>query len=149
VATFLSATRSLPARRRQPVRITLAAVLVGLFLALHGAVHTVAFLVQWELAHPSGLSYHTTVLGGRLDLGAIGIRIDGFLWLVAALGFLAVGLRPAGLRRLEPLPIAGVTVFSLALCLLGLPEASVGVVIDSAILVALAVVLAVRAWRAA
>jgi hypothetical protein len=44
MATSVSATCSLPARRRQPVQITLAAVLVGLFLALHAAILAVLTL---------------------------------------------------------------------------------------------------------
>jgi len=90
------------------------------------------------------MAYHTTVLGGRVDLGDIGIRIEGILWLVTALGFIVVGIRLAVLRRLEPLPILEVTLFSVVLCLLGLPEASVGVVIDAVILVALSLFWALR-----
>lgn len=125
-----------------------SSIIFGLFLAAHGAAHTLAFFVQWRLSRPQGIVYTTTLLGGRLDVGDVGIRLDGILWLVAALGFVITGLRLAWRRRLEPLPLTTVTIFSLVLCVLGLPQAWVGVVIDVAILVVLAVVLGVRSWEA-
>jgi hypothetical protein len=118
-----------------------SAAAAGIFLALHGIAHTVAFFAQWELSHFKGISYNTTLFYGKVDVGDVGIRIDGLLWLVAAAAFLVVGLRLAWLRKVEVRPLLVVTLFSLALCVLGLSQAIVGVWIDAAILVGLAVLM--------
>lgn len=125
------------------------AIAAGVFLALHGIAHSLAFFVQWQLSHPKGVSYTTTLFYGHLNVGDIGIRIEGLLWLVAAAGFVIVGLRLARLRRIEIFPLLSVTLFSLALCVLGLGQAIVGVWIDIAVLAALAVILIVRELRPA
>ena len=148
MASMTRSTGSLQARIPPALRPA-GSVVIGVVLALHGAAHSLAFLVQWKLMTSTDLSYQTTVLGGHVDLGDIGIRVVGLLWLVAAFGFIVVGVRVAGLMRLEFLSVATVTIFSLALCLLGLPEASAGIVIDAAILRVLALVWTIGARRAA
>jgi hypothetical protein len=139
MATLPRATHSLTGRIRQPVRV-LALLVPGVFLVLHGLAHSVGFFVHWDLSHPTGFTYSTTLLGGRVDLGEIGIRIDGLLWLVAAVGFVVLGLRLSGFRRLEPIPVAAVAIFSLVLCALDLPGAAIGMVIDVLILAVTAII---------
>ena len=56
-------------------------------LVLHGLVHLLGVAAYWRLAQVQNLPYRTTVLAGRLDLGAAGIRVFGGLFLVACVGF--------------------------------------------------------------
>lgn len=77
----------------------------------------------------------------------MGIRIDGLFWQVAAAAFVVVGLRLAWLRRVEAGPIAAATLFSLALCILGLTQSVVGVWIDVAVFVGLALLVIIRQRR--
>lgn len=148
MSTIIQAPGRAGAHIPQPLR-SVAAAVAGIFLALHGIAHTVAFFAQWELSHFKGVSYNTTLFYGKVDVGDVGIRIDGLLWLVAAAAFVVVGLRLAWLRKAEVRPLLAVTLFSLALCVLGLSQAIVGVWIDAAILVGLAVLITLVRRKAA
>lgn len=78
----------------------------------------------------SGIPYKTTIFGGAVDLGPIGIRVVGALWLVVALAFMATALAAyvrASRWTVSVLVLSGV---SLLLCFTALPEAKIGVVVD-------------------
>ena len=66
---------------------------VGL-MGLHGLVHLMGFVAYWPLATVPELPYKTLLLGGRWEVGAVGMRIFAVLWLAAAAIFVAsaVGL---------------------------------------------------------
>lgn len=106
--------------------------LLAAFLVAHGVAHLVGFVGPWRLS--KAVPYTTTLLGGRLDVGDVGIRALGIAWLLAALGFagLAVAIT---LRWPGWLPAAAaVTAASLVLSALAWPEARVGVFVDLALL---------------
>ena len=116
------------------IRIIAAAVVAG-----HGLIHLIGFVVPWGLAEVEGFPYRTTALGGAVALNDAGARAVGIAWLVCAVGFAVAGL---GIRRRAPwaLPAAAVlAVASIVLCVLGLPEAVAGIVVN-------AVILGVVAW---
>ena len=50
-------------------------IALAILMALHGIAHVVGFLAPWQLTE--GMPYKTTVLAGRWDLGATGIRAVG------------------------------------------------------------------------
>ena len=111
-------------------------------LSFHGVAHIIGFLGSWKLGEFKDAPPHTTqILNGSIDVGDAGIRIVGLLWLVAAVGYVwvAVSLWRGSSRRVAP-----VTAFSLAMCLVGLPAAIVGVGIDIAIGVGLAALAVAR-----
>ena len=111
------------------IRIIVAVLLVG-----HGLVHLLGFVVPWRLATLEEMPYKTTVLAGNLDVGATGIRVVGLFWLLAAIGFVVAG---GGAFTQQPwwgTVTLGVTLFSLALCILGWPEARFGLLVNLAIL---------------
>jgi len=60
----------------------------GFVAVLHGVIHIMGFVAYWPLAKLAELPYKTAVLGGRWEIGPMGMRLFGLLWLVAALGFL-------------------------------------------------------------
>jgi hypothetical protein len=66
-------------------------VFSGLPMLLHGAAHLPGFVVSWRLAELAEMQYRTTLLAGALDVGDVGIRIVGVVWLVAAVGFWVAG----------------------------------------------------------
>ena len=111
------------------IRIIAAAVVAG-----HGLIHLIGFVVPWGLAEVEGFPYRTTALGGAVALNDAGARAVGIAWLVCAVGFAVAGL---GIRRRAPwaLPAAAVlAVASIVLCVLGLPEAVAGIVVNAVIL---------------
>lgn len=111
--------------------------IVYVVIILHGLAHLMATSVYWRLTESPDLVYDTAVLGGRVDLGENGIWLYGLLWLAAGLGTALAGI--ALFTRApwaRPLLLA-VTVFSLALCVLVIEAAKVGILINLAILAAL------------
>lgn len=116
------------------MRIALAIAMV-----LHGAAHIVGFAESWQIAATEGVPFKTTVLSGRLNLGLVGIRLGGVLWLLAALAF---GLVAAGaLMNTDwwmsvALPMA---VSSLVLSVIWWPESRMGVAVNAVLIAALLV----------
>jgi hypothetical protein len=107
---------------------------LAIVLVIHGVAHLVGFVVPWRLARLEEMPFGTTLLGGRIDVGDRGIRAVGILWLVAALAYLAAAVGVALLLPWWIPAVATVTVFSLALCVLGWPDSRIGVAVDLAIL---------------
>jgi hypothetical protein len=62
---------------------------LGVLLLIHTVARVPGFIVPWRLAMLPELPYRTTPLQGTLDVGPVGIRLVGVLWLSGALGFVA------------------------------------------------------------
>ncbi len=115
------------------LRITAAAI-----VAAHGLIHLIGFVVPWGISAVEGFAYRTTALGGAIALGDAGARAVGIAWLACAVGFVVAGL---GIwrRAAWALPLtAALAVVSIAVCVLGLPETAAGIVVNAAILGAVA-----------
>ena len=115
------------------MRLALAA-----FLVLHGVAHLPGFLVPWRLWSDPALSYRTTLMGGDLDLGETGVRLVGVLWLLAGAAFVVAGI--AIFRRWEiglALTLI-VTLLSLGLSVLNLPDSKIGLMLNLVLLAILA-----------
>lgn len=101
-----------------------------LFFIVHGIAHLPGFLVPWRLAAPAEIPYTTTVLGRTADLGPVGIKIVGILWLLAALAFVVSGaalfLDDVAWRTLA----IAATLASLSLTVLGWPESRIGLALN-------------------
>lgn len=108
-------------------------LLAFLFVA-HGIAHLPGFLVLWRLKDLPELPYKTTLLAGHWDVGDLGARVTGSLFLLAALAFLVAAVV---LVRKAPFGkdlAVGVTLFSLALTGMAWPEARVGFALDLVLL---------------
>ena len=107
---------------------------LAVMMAAHGLIHLIGSVVPWDMGVVEGFPYDTTVLGGSADLGNLGVRLIGIVWLACAVGFVAVGVG-IGRRSSWALPlVASLTPLSLTLCLLGLPETAMGILVNAAIL---------------
>jgi hypothetical protein len=106
----------------------------GIILALHGLIHLLGFTSYLKLATVATLPYKTAVLGGRLDLGAVGTSLFGLGWGVAALGFvLSAAAFLLGWNWWRPALIT-VTLLSLLLTVLDYGPARAGVALNLVIL---------------
>ena len=112
------------------MRMLLAALLIG-----HGAAHVVGFAVPWKLVSSTGVPYRTTVLAGSLDVGPVGVRALGMLWLVLSLGFVAAAVGLLQHTTWLDHEVLVLIVASVALCLLALPESRPGLVANAVILI--------------
>jgi hypothetical protein len=78
--------------------------------------------------------YVTTLLAGALNVGSVGIRIVGLFWLITGLAFMACGTGAiAGWSSWRSLAF-GMAVFSMVLCILGLPGAKIGILANALVL---------------
>lgn len=124
--------------------LRILAISLAVIAAIHGLIHLMGFLAYWPLAKIPELPYKTALLGGRLDLGAVGMRIYSLLWLFAALGFvIAAIVLVLGWPFWAPLMLVAV-LFSLVLCILDWGAAFRGAWIDVAFLLVLGVIFGLR-----
>ncbi len=106
----------------------------AIFICLHGLIHLMGFVVQWQLAVIEDLSYKTTILADTVNIGHTGARIVGALWLLAAGGFVAVAVMMLKAIPGWPAMLLSVTAFSLVVTILGWPDSRFGVFINIIIL---------------
>ena len=113
------------------MRFILAALLIG-----HGVAHIVGFVVPWKLMQMPEMPYRTTILGGTMDVGDAGIRLIGVLWLSIAVAFAVVA---GGVVASWSMRMAVFTLLALssAFCVIGWPEARIGLIVNAALLTAL------------
>jgi hypothetical protein len=112
---------------------------VAFLLAAHGVAYLVGFVSSWQLATLAEVPYKTTVFSGREDVGDAGIRMMGVLWLLAALAFLVAALAVAvGTGWAVRFTLAAV-IGSLILCVVGWPDARIGVAVNVGFALLLAV----------
>ena len=109
-------------------------IVAAIVLVLHGLIHLMGTAVYMKLAELEGFSYKTTLLGGRLDLGEGGIRVFGALWVVPAIGFVAVGVALLAGWEWWPPVLVAVTLFSLVLTALDWSVACAGAITNALIL---------------
>lgn len=110
----------------------------SIILIGHGMVHLLGTVVYLELADVTEFPYKTTLLGSAVNVGDMGMRVFGVLWAVAAIGLVAAA--GAVLTEWEhwPLLVSAVATFSLTLTVLDYTVAYAGIVVNLAILFALA-----------
>jgi hypothetical protein len=109
-------------------------IIAAVVLIVHGLIHLMGTAVYVRHAEIKGLSYKTTLLGGRWELGDAGIRIFGALWILPAVGFVAAALALfAGWMWWKPV-LVGVALVSLALTALDWSSAFMGAIVDIVIL---------------
>ena len=111
--------------------------ILAVFLILHGFVYLLWFVVPWNLMEVDGLPYSTKIFTGRVDVGAGGIRFVGLLWVLATIGFVVAGFGLLFSASWWWKAVLGATLFSLFLCILGLPDSKWGGLIDIIILLVL------------
>jgi hypothetical protein len=99
---------------------------VAAFLLAHGVAHLPGFAVPWRLLSSPELPYSTTMLSGRWDVGAGGIRIVGIVWLIVGVAFVAAAIGYARNLPWAVMAIASVAVTSLVLSVLNWPQARIG-----------------------
>lgn len=119
-------------------------VLAGLLL-IHGFAHLVGFVVPWKLAKLEEMPYKTTLLGGRWDVGDVGIRAVGLMWLFVGMGLFTLGGTLALTGVLSEVLLLAFAAASTLLCLLGLPDSKLGLGVNVG-LVALLVLARAQGW---
>ncbi len=102
----------------------------SVLLAAHGLAHLPGFLVSWRLMQSPDVPYKTTLLAGRMDVGDVGIRIVGLAWFATAVLMIIVATGMALKHRWAEALVLLPVITSLALCVLELPHARIGLVVN-------------------
>ncbi len=123
--------------------------LLAVFLALHGLAHAPGFTAGWKLTQPEDMVYTTTVLWGNVDLGDVGIRIQALFWLPGIALFVLAAYALFNHRAWAIRMLAIASAYSLVICLINMPNAVVGLVINVLLLAGIAFVQVVKPWLAA
>jgi hypothetical protein len=100
-------------------------------------VHILGFLIFFEITEVDTLQYSTKVLGGRFDIGKMGIRVLGIIWLLimAAMIVSGVGLL-LGTSWWYSLALWS-TVASTVVTILGWPDTRYGLLINALVFILL------------
>jgi hypothetical protein len=107
--------------------------LFALGLGLHGVVHTIGFAVAWKLSQPKDFAYSTEVAGG-IDIGTVGTRILGVMWLAAGAAFVVAAVNVLQRRSTTLSAIVTAATLSSLVCLMQVDVAWRGVAINIALL---------------
>lgn len=122
------------------VLVIVLAVLVG----IHGLIHLMGFAAYWPIAKINELPYKTSLLAGRLEIGAAGMRIYSLLWLLVTLFFIIAAVALALEKPIwAPLMLGG-ALLSIVVCILDWEAAFRGALIDGFFLLVLVVVFGLR-----
>lgn len=105
--------------------------LIAVLFVLHGFAHGVGFAVPWKLVEAENVAYKATLLAGQLDVGNVGIRVLGILWLLTGLAFIVTGV---GAWMQQTWWSSAAVVVSLVMSVLAWPDARIGVALNVAIL---------------
>jgi hypothetical protein len=107
------------------MRVIFVLILIG-----HGFAHLSGFFLAWPITIFKDMPYKTTILGKHIDVGDLGIRVVGLLWLIAALAFAFSAILV--LTRISWwLPFTGAaTAFSFLLCIAEWPDARIGAFVN-------------------
>ena len=118
-------------------------------LLAHGVAHLVGFVSSWKLATLPELPYKTAVFAGRIDVGDAGIQLIGVLWLLTAIAFLIAASAVAMARGWAGRFMLAVVIASLMLCIVGWPDARIGVAVNVGLLLLLGVASRAKSWQPA
>lgn len=61
-------------------------IAIGIYFLVHGLCHFVGFVVPWKILTMKDEPYKTTLVAGSINVGDVGIRVVGLLWLIAGVG---------------------------------------------------------------
>jgi hypothetical protein len=115
-------------------------IAMGIYLVVHGFCHFVGFVVPWKILTLKEEPYRTTLMAGALDVGGVGIRLMGILWLLACVAFMASGIGALASWTWWRSAILPLALASSVLCVLGLPGAKIGILANGLLVAYLACV---------
>ncbi|MFH0735152.1 MAG: hypothetical protein V1773_11950 [bacterium] len=113
-------------------------MLIYIFAALlliHGIAHLVGFIVPWKIADLKDMPYSTKIFNKKIELGEVGIKIYGLIWLFLAVFFLVCVILIIYNGPIHKNIIISASVLSLFMSVLGIPDSKFGIVINVLIIV--------------
>jgi hypothetical protein len=109
-------------------------IILALYLILHGGIHILGFLANFDLLKWDEITYSTRVLMGRIDLGYVGIRLLGIVWLIVMVMYIVAGIAVFSMPDWWLNLTLLATGLSMVLCILGLPDTRIGILANLVLL---------------
>jgi hypothetical protein len=109
-------------------------IALSIYLFIHGIAHLVGFIVPWKITQLEEMSYKTTILNNLIDLKDTGIRIMGIFWLFLAIAFFVYAVLVI-IDYYSVNHLVVLTIISLIFCVLGWPDAKMGILANILIFV--------------
>lgn len=113
-------------------------IAAAIILFLHGLIHLIGVVVFLKIVETKDLPYSTKVLGGRVDIGELGTRILGVLWLVATIGYVIASYAVVADLGWWQGAVVATTCLSLFVTILGWKDSVFGTIFNVLILLVLA-----------
>lgn len=101
---------------------------LAIFLFIHGFAHIVAFLVHWKIVKDRNVDFKTTIFPGDVNIGGVGIRLVGVIYLGVALAFGYLGYELLTEFHFFWQNIWRAVILSLVLCIIGWPDTKFGII---------------------
>jgi hypothetical protein len=102
-------------------------IILSLYLILHGGIHILGFLANFDLLKWDEITYSTKVLMGKVNLGYVGIRLLGLVWLIVMVMYIVAGIAVFSMPDWWLNLTLLATGLSMVLCILGLPDTKAGI----------------------
>jgi hypothetical protein len=102
-------------------------IALAIYLFIHGFAHIVGFLVYWKLMKDKEVEYKTTIFPGNIDIGTVGIRFLGLIYLLTAIAFGYLGYDLLTDFAAFQEYIMTVTIVSLVITITGWPDTKFGI----------------------
>lgn len=73
---------------------------IALSLIVHGLIHLLGFFVYWQITGDfEELTYKTTILFDTIDVGIVGIKIFGLVWILVTIGYVIIVINLVRLKN--------------------------------------------------
>ena len=115
-------------------------IILPIILLVHGFAHLVGFMVSWKIGNLKDPPYRTTLFNGKINIGDRGIRIFGVVWLVVGVLFFIDATMVVFQLNGWKLFLIVISILSLLICVLGLPDSKIGIIVNICILALMAIV---------
>lgn len=109
-------------------------IVATIYVLVHGLIHLIGFVVPWRIVEFADLEYSTKIFFEQIDIGDVGQRIWGLVWLGITLAYLPATYGVATDADWTNSVLVPATVASLVVCVLGLPDTVVGILANVIIL---------------
>lgn len=125
--------------------LTALRIIAGVFLALHAFAHAPGILAAWKIIEYDDASFQPNVI--LTDASDTAVAILGAIWLVSAVAYLIAAFGLLWDQRWWPSATFVAGTISLVMTVLWMEDAVVGLVINVAVIGALAIVAAIIVSR--
>jgi hypothetical protein len=103
-------------------------IIYSVFIFIHGFAHLVGFFVNWNIIKDKEIQYKTTIFNGKYDIGLLGTKILGIIWLLIGIYFGYLGYLSLSNPSFYLDIVLYLAINSLLLTFISLPDTKFGII---------------------